>query len=105
MVADHAGAKLEAADRDMLHLDDWPTVDAELLSYLDYADRTVNAVGESVSLGERRADIVNRRGELSPAVERFDALFPRMVEVERRLAQPRVPAQERAGSGRVGSGR
>ena len=83
LVAHHSGAKLEALDRDMIHLDLWPDVDRELLQLLNYADRTVNAVGESVTLSQRRADIAVRRGDDSPSVRRFDALLPELVLAER----------------------
>lgn len=76
LVAHHSGAKLEALDRHMTHLDVWPEVDRELLTYLDYADRTVSAAGERVTLTERRADIVARRGEDSQNVSRFDTMLP-----------------------------
>jgi hypothetical protein len=67
----------------MIHLDLWPEVDRELLAFLDYADRTVNGQGESVSLSQRRADIVARRGADSPSVRRFDALLPELTATER----------------------
>lgn len=76
LVAHHSGAKLEALDRRMTHLDAWPEVDRELLTYLDYADRTVSSTGERVTLPERRADIVARRGEDSQNVSRFDTMLP-----------------------------
>lgn len=83
LVAHHSGAKMEAVDREMTDLDLWPDVDRELLSYLDYADRTVNSKGESVTLQQRRADIVARRGAQSPSVRRFDAQLPRLLQAER----------------------
>jgi HD superfamily phosphodiesterase len=83
LVAHHSGAKLEAADRDMTDLDVWPEVDRELLLLLNYADRTVNAKGESVTVLQRRADIAERRGENSPSIRRFDALLPSLVLAER----------------------
>jgi HD superfamily phosphodiesterase len=83
LVAHHSGAKLEALDRDMTDLDMWPDVDRELLLYLNYADRTVNSVGESVTLTQRRQDIASRRGEQSPSVHRFDALLPELLRAER----------------------
>jgi hypothetical protein len=83
LVAHHSGAKLEAVDRDMIHLDLWPDVDRELLALLDYADRTVNGQGESVSLSQRRADIVARRGAESPNVRRFDVMLPELIGTER----------------------
>jgi hypothetical protein len=83
LVAHHSGAKLEALDRDMIDLDLWPEVDRELLALLNYADRTVSSDGESVSLSQRRADIVERRGADSPSVRRFDALLPGLLVTER----------------------
>ena len=83
LVAHHSGAKLEAVEREMIHLDLWPEVDQELRALLDYADRTVNGQGESVSLSQRRDDIVARRGADSPSVRRFDALLPELVATER----------------------
>jgi HD superfamily phosphodiesterase len=83
LVAHHSGAKLEAVDRDMTDLDLWPEVDRGLLALLNYADRTVNSSGESVSLSQRRADIADRRGADSSSVRRFDALMPELLVTER----------------------
>jgi hypothetical protein len=87
LVAHHAGAQLEAEARGVAHLDQWPQVDLELLAVLDYADRTVNSAGESVSLSERRADMVARYGEGSLSVTRFDAVLPQVQAVSRRFSR------------------
>jgi hypothetical protein len=87
LVAHHAGARLEAEARGVEHLDQWPQVDAELLALLDYADRTVSPSGESVSLSERRADMVARHGEGSLSVARFDAVLPHVQAVSHRFSR------------------
>ena len=82
LVAHHSGALLEAAERGLQHLDQWQPADERLQSLLDLADRTVDSRGTMVSLGERRADLVERWGVVSPELHRFDTMLPEMVRTQ-----------------------
>jgi exopolyphosphatase/pppGpp-phosphohydrolase len=93
LVAHHSGAKLEAVDREMIHLDVWPEVDRELLALLNYADRTVNAQGDTVSLSQRRADIAARLGADSASVRRFDAMLPELQATQLAFHRGRIQRQ------------
>ena len=82
LVAHHSGAGLEALARGLEHLDRWPAADPLLQSLLDLADRTVNSRGTMVTLDQRRADLVERRGEGAPEVGRFDLLLPELQRTQ-----------------------
>lgn len=71
IVAHHSGARYEARDRQMTHLDVWQP-DAELVAIVTYIDRTTSPRGESVSLDVRRAELAERYGAASPNVRWFD---------------------------------
>lgn len=71
LVAHHSGAREEARDRGVAHLDVWQP-DRVLLEVLTYVDRTTGPRGESITLGERRADLVARYGIGSAPVRWFD---------------------------------
>lgn len=71
LVAHHSGARLEAADRGMLHLDVW-SPDADLVALLTYVDRTTSPKGASVTLDERRRELAARYGADAAQVRWFD---------------------------------
>ena len=71
LVAHHSGAREEARDRGVAHLDVWHS-DTVLLEVLTYIDRTTGPNGEAITLDERRADLVRRYGADTPAVHWFD---------------------------------
>jgi len=89
LVAHHSGAQLDAAERGMQHLDLWAPADPELQALLDYADRTVNSRGQMVTLAARREGLVERYGDHSSQVERFDVLLPDALRTEAWLAARR----------------
>lgn len=71
LVAHHSGAREEARDRGVDHLDVWQS-DPVLVEVLTYIDRTTGPRGEWITLDERRADLVVRYGVDSAAVHWFD---------------------------------
>ncbi len=82
LVAHHSGARLEALERDLDHLDRWEAADHRLQALLDLADRTVDSRGTMVTTGERRRDLVEHYGGGAPEVERFDLLLPEALRTE-----------------------
>lgn len=72
LVAHHSGAREEAQERHMSHLDVWQS-DRELLEILTYVDRTTGPRGDAITLDERRADLVRRYGIDGAPVRWFDA--------------------------------
>lgn len=71
LVAHHSGAREEARDREMAHLDVWQS-DTVLLEVLTYIDRTTGPSGEAITLDERRADLAARYGADAAPVRWFD---------------------------------
>lgn len=75
LVAHHSGAREEARDRGVAHLDVWHS-DPELLEILTYVDRTTAPSGDAVTLDERRVDLVARYGADAAQVRWFDETLP-----------------------------
>ena len=71
LVAHHSGALEEARDRGVAHLDMWQA-DQVLVEVLTYVDRTTGPHGESITLDERRTDLVARYGIDGSPVRWFD---------------------------------
>lgn len=75
LVAHHSGARAEASDRGVAHLDVWES-DDDLRALLTYVDRTTGPKGDSVTLDERRAELAVRYGADAPQLRWFDASLP-----------------------------
>jgi hypothetical protein len=89
LVAHHSGARFEAADRGMSHLDHWYS-DPELLAIVTHIDRTTGPTGESVTLHQRRAAAVARFGADAPQLRWFDLSTPDALLGERLFAVRRT---------------
>jgi hypothetical protein len=72
LVAHHSGARAEAAERGLAHLDRW-TSDPDLLAILTYIDHTTSPKGESVTVDERRRELLHRRGTEAAHLRWFDS--------------------------------
>ena len=89
LVAHHSGAREEARDRGLSHLDVWRS-DDDLLALLTYIDRTTAPNGEPVTLDERRAELVVRYGADAAPVRWFDETLPVALAGAAQFS-PRVP--------------
>jgi putative nucleotidyltransferase with HDIG domain len=97
LVAHHSGARHEAEQRDMAHLDAWPLAsftpaERDGLAVLTYLDRTTNPAGIEVTADERRTDLVRRFGGASLSVASFDASLADVRRGRDLLAVTRWPA-------------
>jgi hypothetical protein len=80
LVAHHSGARFEAGQRGLSHLDRWAGVDRDLLGVLTYLDHTTTPDGDETSLADRRQGLVQRYGPASLNVVMFDLS---LTDVER----------------------
>jgi len=86
LVAHHSGAREEARDRGVGHLDVW-TSDPELLALLTYVDRTTAPNGDPVTIDERRTELVGRYGDTGAPVRWFDETLPVALAGASRFSQ------------------
>jgi putative nucleotidyltransferase with HDIG domain len=91
LVAHHSGARQEAVDRGMSHLDVWRDGDRDLQAVLTFLDRTTSPDGERVTLSHRRADLSHRYGAGSLQVQRFDSTLVEVRQARRLLRPTNVP--------------
>jgi hypothetical protein len=72
LIAHHSGSRAEAADRGFAANDVW-TSDDDLRALLTYVDRTTGPRGDSVTIDERRAELVARHGVDAPQLRWFES--------------------------------
>jgi len=94
LIAHHSGAAYVAAARGLsLPLADFPREQTALSDALTYADQTVGPNGRRMSVTDRMADMLARRGDESPNAQVHHLRGPHLLAIAERV---RARAQSRA---------
>jgi putative nucleotidyltransferase with HDIG domain len=95
LVAHHSGARFVARALGMHHvLDRYPHEQSPVSDALTYADQTIGPQGQPVSLDERMAEVLTRRGANSPHAKVHHLREPHLRAVAERV-QRRLSERQR----------